>query len=287
MREDSPIGPAPVRPRRWVRRIVAAAAILVLSAVVSVIVLTSTAAVPNVKVAILDGGIDPTFPALAQVSIDVHPAPGSPSRVSKHGTAIAAILAENALYGSATGSPEIEILDVPTLDASGVGEVETLAAGIETAAQQDVDMVVAALGVEVDAPALEKAVSQAQEDGVTILAAAGNGIGAFASYPAQYEGVISVGALNKSGQRLRFTNTRAANLLAPGEDIRVEAPGGGTEQYSGTSPATAIAAGKIVACWPLIAPRTLDHTSRNTPVDQAIEESIKAQGKDPRGCNSL
>lgn len=278
---------APVHPRRWVQRALVAVVVIVFAMAAIFIVFTPVETVSKVRVAIIDGGIDPTYPALNKAKIEVRSVPGAPSRVSEHGSAMAAIMVESASAKPSTRSPTIEIVDVPALDVSGVGEVEDLATGITTATQQDVDMIVAALGTEMDVPELKEAVRQAQNDGVTIFSAAGNGIGDFASYPAQYEGVISVGALNKSGRRLRFTNTRATNLLASGEEIRVESPGGGAQPYSGTSPATAIAAGKIAACWPLIAPHTLDQTRRNTPVDQAIEESIEEQGKDPREFKSL
>lgn len=281
------MAPAPVYPRRWVKHALVAAVVIVFAMVAAVIVFTPVETVSKVRVAIIDGGIDPTYPALKKAKIEVRSVPGAPSRVSEHGSAMAAIMVESASAKPSTRSPTIEIVDVPALDVSGVGEVEDLATGITTATQQDVDMIVAALGTEMDAPELKEAVRQAQNDGVTIFSAAGNGIGDFASYPAQYEGVISVGALNKSGHRLRFTNTRATNLLASGEEIHILSPGGGTQSYSGTSPATAIAAGKVAACWPLIAPHTLDQTRRNTPVDQAIEESIEEQGKDPRECKSL
>lgn len=281
------MAPAPVYPRRWVKRALAAAVVIVFAMAATVIVFTAVETASKVRVAIIDGGIDPTYPALKKANIDVRSVPGAPSRVSEHGSAMAAIMVESASVKPSTRSPAIEIVDVPALDASGVGEVENLATGITTATQQDVNMIVAALGTEMDAPELKEAVRQAQNDGVAIFSAAGNGIGDFASYPAQYEEVISVGALNKSGHRLRFTNTRATNLLAAGEEIRILGPGGGTQSYSGTSPATAIAAGKIAACWPLIAPHTLDQTRRNTPVDQAIKEIIEAQGKDPRECKSL
>lgn len=281
------MAPAPVYPRRWVKHALVAAVVIVFAMVAAVIVFTPVETVSKVRVAIIDGGIDPTYPALKKAKIEVRSVPGAPSRVSEHGSAMAAIMVESASAKPSTRSPTIEIVDVPALDVSGVGEVEDLATGITTATQQDVDMIVAALGTEMDAPELKEAVRQAQNDGVTIFSAAGNGIGDFASYPAQYEGVISVGALNKSGHRLRFTNTRATNLLASGEEIHILSPGGGTQSYSGTSPATAIAAGKVAACWPLTAPHTLDQTRRNTPVDQAIEESIEEQGKDPRECKSL
>lgn len=281
------MAPASICPNGWVKPALLVTAIMVLTIVATAVDFTSAGTTSKVRVAIIDGGVDPNYPALNAANIDVRTIPGTPSRVSEHGSAMAAILVESAQSVTVARAPNIEILDIPALDASGVGEVESLTDGIETAAQQDVDVIVAALGVEMDTPELKEAVSQAQENGVFILAAAGNGIGSFTLYPAEYEEVISVGAVNKNGDRLRFTNTRASDLLAPGDNIRVESRGGGFQPYSGTSPATAIAAGKIVGCWPLIAPRNFDRSRRNTPVDQAIERSIEAQGKDPQECKSL
>ncbi|WP_193086686.1 S8 family serine peptidase, partial [Brevibacterium aurantiacum] len=154
-----------------------AAVVIVFAMVAIVIVFTPVETVSKVRIAIIDGGIDPTYPALNKAKIEVRSVPGAPSRVSEHGSAMAAIMVESASAKPSTRSPTIEIVDVPALDISGVGEVEDLATGITTATQQDVDMIVAALGTEMDAPELKEAVRHAQNDGVTIFSAAGNGIG--------------------------------------------------------------------------------------------------------------
>lgn len=58
---------------------------------------------------------------------------------------------------------------------------------------------------------LQNAVNYAYGKGVVIVAAAGNDGSSSISYPAAYNGVIAVGAINSSNQRADFSNTGASS----------------------------------------------------------------------------
>ena len=58
------MAPAPVYPRRWVKRALVAAVVIVFAMAATVIVFTPVETVSKFRVAIIDGGIDPTYPAL-------------------------------------------------------------------------------------------------------------------------------------------------------------------------------------------------------------------------------
>ncbi|WP_162619299.1 hypothetical protein [Brevibacterium aurantiacum] len=62
-----------------------AAVVIVFAMVAIVIVFTPVETVSKVRIAIIDGGIDPTYPALNKAKIEVRSVPGAPSRVSEHG----------------------------------------------------------------------------------------------------------------------------------------------------------------------------------------------------------
>lgn len=85
---------------------------------------------------------------------------------------------------------------------------------------------------------------------------------------------------------MKHTGLRSV-LLAPGEDVYAAGPAGGRKSYTGTSPATAVVAGKLAACWPLFDPHSLDQSNGNVPVDQAIASAIEKAGKVPRRRKSI
>ena len=69
-------------------------------------------------------------------------------------------------------------------------------------------------------PIIEEAVNQALEKNIVIVAAAGNTGDATPSYPAAYEGVISVGSTNEQKKLSNFSSFGPSiDVVAPGEGI--------------------------------------------------------------------
>ena len=84
---------------------------------------------------------------------------------------------------------------------------------------------------------LEKALERAAAQGIIVMAAAGNG-GPVARpvYPAAYESVVAVTAVDTTQQVFRLANRGDyLALAAPGVDLRHARPGGGYAASSGTS----------------------------------------------------
>ena len=220
------------------------------------------------KVALLDGGVDASQKETKDLPLEKVRVAALEDGFTAHGTQMAALLNSSMAAGN---PPSMSLIDIKVLDEHGRGDVEDLAWGIEQAITLDADMIVCSLAVEIDSPRLTAAVSRAVEQGIVVVAAAGNGIGSFQTYPAGYPGVLSIGALDENGDRRRFTNARAVAILAPGENIPVTV-GGEKQHLDGTSPATAIAAQQIITAWHDIDFSDLATLDANTRIEDAIRQ---------------
>lgn len=155
---------------------------------------------------------------------------------------------------------------------------------------------------------LQNAVSAARQAGVIILAAAGNNNSSTPFYPAAYDGVIAVCAVDASGQKAPYSNYGAwIDVAAPGGNVSVDLTGDGyvdgvlstlADQadhnitgynyvfYQGTSMACPHMAGVValmLAVNPALTPADLDSLlAGNHPSAPGIRitRDIGAEGKD-------
>ncbi|WP_212825957.1 S8 family serine peptidase [Polymorphospora rubra] len=110
-----------------------------------------------------------------------------------------------------------------------------------------------------DATALTGATAAFAAAGILFVAAAGNTgpfCGSIDDPPAPYADVLTVGAVNESGQVTDFSSRGPApdgsakpDLVAPGDDVLSAMPGGGYASNSGTSMATPQVAGVAALMW--------------------------------------
>jgi len=207
----------------------------------------------GVRVAVIDTGIDYTHPDLTGVyaggyNIITNNVTG-PMDDNGHGTHCAGILAatgsRNGIYGTAPG---VRLYAVKVLSNLGEGRVSDVIAGIFWARNNSIQVASMSLGLDQDSQALHDAVDEASADGVLIVAAAGNrgvasGSGDTMTYPAKYDNVLSVAAVNKYNHRAPWSSTgNHLSISAPGVNIRSAIPGG-YATYSGTSMAAPHVAG--------------------------------------------
>ncbi len=98
-------------------------------------------------------------------------------------------------------------------------------------------------------PFLVDAIRLCGERGTAVVAAAGNDGCECLHLPAAVPGVLTVGALGRSGRPLPSSNwgraDRSRGIMAPGEAIPAASTGGGVEPCTGTSYAAAIVSGVI------------------------------------------
>lgn len=209
------------------------------------------ASAAGVKIGLIDSAVEP-IPALARARIVRREFIADGDRVSsRHGTAIAALIAgdlpESGFFGVARG---VELLSAAVLE--GTGPESSLRTNVALVAQaldwllaQRAQVVNISLGGSANA-VLGRLVRETVKRGVVLVAAAGNGgPQAPAVYPAAYPGVIAVTAADSSNKVYPQANQGKYVLLtAPGVDVWI--PGKTVGRYvSGTSFASAFVSGAI------------------------------------------
>lgn len=213
----------------------------------------------GITVAVLDTGVDFKHPDLANQVIagpDLIDRDNDPQDLHGHGTHVAGTIAALSNNGIdiAGVSPEAKVLAVRVLDAQGQGSMSAIADGVLAAVNAGAQVINMSLGGPYDGLTLRRAVEQAQQAGVVVVAAAGNEGSTRQSYPAAYPGVLAVGATNAQDQRTNFSNYGTwVNIAAPGDRILSSRLGGGTTTMSGTSmaaPHVAAAAAMVKAAQP-------------------------------------
>ena len=101
--------------------------------------------------------------------------------------------------------------------------------------------------------------SLVEEDDVLVIAASGNGGNNALLYPASYEGVLSVGAVDESQNIASFSQYNdQVELAGPGVGVKSTVPGNNYASYSGTSMACPHVAGVAALVWSYFPSKTAD-----------------------------
>jgi thermitase len=177
-----------------------------------------------------------------------------------HGTHVAGIVAATINNGiGVAGISQSRIMAVKVLKYDGTGYWSNVASGIQWATDHGAKIVNLSLGGDCYdnskppkyiCATLETAVTYAYGSGVLIVAAAGNQYGGAIQYPALYDQVIAVTAIDQNNQIAPFSSIGSkAELTAPGVNIY------STYYYSqyaymdGTSMATPFVSGVAALIW--------------------------------------
>lgn len=192
----------------------------------------------DVVVALIDSGVRSTHEDLA-ANLWTAPDTGShgfdaiggsddPVDESGHGTAMAGIIGAvgNNGRGAVGVAWRVRIMACKFLDASNQGSISDAIRCMDFARENGARIINASWGLNQHSQALFEAVDRARQDGVIVVAAAGND-GAdtdFAPfYPAGFDldNVVSVAASTRADQRLFVSNfgVTSVDLAAPGEMI--------------------------------------------------------------------
>jgi len=186
----------------------------------------------SVKVAVIDTGIDYDHPDLAdnvKGGVSFVDYTSNYMDDNGHGTHVAGIIAavdnDEGVIGVA---PKVLLYAVKVLDSEGSGYVSDVIAGINWAVENGMQIISMSLGTNTDYDSLRQACDNAYNAGVLLVAAAGNDASRFTvrfgidtiDYPARYDSVIAVGAINQEDERPSWSSTGPElELAAPGVDI--------------------------------------------------------------------
>lgn len=203
------------------------------------------------SVAILDTGIDKEHPDLKikdgisfiENVLDFDDDNG-------HGTHLAGIIGAQKNNIGMTGiSPDADLYAVKVLDKDTNGKYSTVVKGIDWAIEHKVNIILMSLGGKKESIFFEEAIKKAYEKGIILISSAGNEgykEGNSILYPAKFDSVIAVGALDSKNKR-NFLSSKGEQLelMAPGVKIFSTWKDGTYKLQGGTSMAAAHVAGVV------------------------------------------
>ncbi|MCK8816369.1 S8 family peptidase [Natroniella sulfidigena] len=253
----------------------------------------------DVTVAVLDTGIDVNHPDLNGLVIDgknfTSDAEDDFYDRNGHGTHVAGSIGALANDQGVVGvNWEVSLLSAKVLADNGSGSNLSTAQGVKWAVDNGADIINLSLGSPFPSATVKEAIDYAYQKDVTVIAAAGNGgndrVGdPDLKYPAQFETVISVGAVDQNLELTSFSNYgRELDFVAPGQHIYSTVPYGRyldsyleevvEDEYvrlSGTSmaaPHVAGVAALILAEEPDLTPEEIKERLQRTAQDLGAED---------------
>ena len=236
----------------------------------------------GVTVAVIDSGVNPNISDLAGSVINgpdytgVRTSPRNPNW-GLHGTWMASMIAGHGSDGGPSSlgpdgiagvAPEAKILSIrviPDKEDPGYQAYnkepeqqiqDELAKGIMTAVTDHARVISMSIGYSAPSGAVRAAIDYAYQHGTVLVASSGNSGNndtqhgahrpgmAPVSFPAEYPGVIGVGAVTAGGQPASFSSGNlSVQVAAPGKGVPAQGANGLYYTVDGTSPACALVAG--------------------------------------------
>ncbi len=247
----------------------------------------------KVIVAVIDTGMDKNHPELKNALLPGYNAanPMNQPAIDMHGTHVAGIIAaeKNNGVGGYGVNPYVKILPVDVFDRGWGATDYSIAQGIDYAVAKGAKVINMSLGGPFTSPIIEESVKKAIDKGVVVVAAAGNEASDWVSYPAGYEGVISVGSINKEKKLSYYSNYgTSVDIVAPGEEVYSTVydyeKKSSFIKASGTSMASPVVAGVaalLLTKYPNLTPAQVEYVLEHTATD------LGSYGFDEKFANGL
>lgn len=192
----------------------------------------------DVTVGLIDTAINPDHESFASSRLEVLRLDPSARDGSsqQHGTAVASLLVGTGGSGTPGLLPNGRLIGVDAFRANDRAEVYDLARAIDILAGRNVSVINMSLSGP-DNAVLAKAIQLAAGKKIGLVAAAGNdGPGAKAAFPAAYDEVIAVTAVDRQKKPYRRANRGDyIDLAAPGVGVWAAASVAGARPKTGTS----------------------------------------------------
>ena len=201
------------------------------------------------RLAVLDSGLLPGSGAEGNVvgRFDALDPTRSLSDPAGHGTQMALIASGAVQPDGATESSEgVPLVAIRAFDANGQTSNFALMRALTYAMDQGARVINLSWGSETDSGFVANAIAYAQSRGAVVVAAAGNEPTGRTVYPAAYQGVVAVAALDASGKP--WSNSNYGNFVdvaAPGAATMPVGYQGSAGSYAGTSIASAYVAREL------------------------------------------
>jgi Subtilase family len=265
----------------------------------------------GVLVAVIDSGVSPSISDLAG-SVTEGPnlsgvnTPPSNASWGVHGTWMASLIVGHGHGDGSSGiegvAPQSRVLSIRVVTDRGdpnFGKYEqesnaqvqrALARAITVATRRGADVISMSLGYGAASRPVRVALQNALDHGVVVVASSGNsGDTASAlstgqapySFPADYPGVLGVGAVTQTGSAASFSsNNLSVEIAAPGVKVPAQGRDGQYWLVSGTSPACALTAGVaalIKSRYPHLSPALVDQAITSTaqnPPPQGYDDRV-------------
>ncbi|WP_289142088.1 S8 family peptidase [uncultured Brevibacillus sp.] len=179
----------------------------------------------DVIVAVVDTGVDMNHPEFAGKLVEgynVLEDNNKPQDDNGHGTHVSGVIAAktNNKDGIAGMTWKSKLMPIKAIGADGSGSAVDIAQGIYWATDHGADVINLSVGNYTSSAALKEACQYAFQKNVVLVAASGNDASDQPSYPAAYDEVLSVAAVDHRKERADFSNFgEHVDVSAPGVDI--------------------------------------------------------------------
>lgn len=194
----------------------------------------------DVKVAILDSGINEK--ELIHKRYNTFTNNEETEDQFNHGTKVF-----NVIRDAAPKDQQATYYDIQVLNEQGLGTVENVCEGIEKAIEFEVDIISMSLGFNEHNDQLYNCVKKAIDKNIIVAAASGDTLSTKTDYPAKYEEVLSIAAVDNDNSLFSFSSTGKIDFVASGVDVQTMNNKYEKVKESGSSIATANFVGVLMS----------------------------------------
>jgi len=172
----------------------------------------------------------------------------NPTDDNGHGTYVAGIIGAKShnSIGISGIAPNCKLLNLKAFNSNGYGREEDVVSAIFYAINAGARIINMSFGDKVYSQLFKDALDYAFSQGIILVGSSGNTGNDELHYPSSFDGVISVGAVNKYNAVATFSSYGSTlDLVAPGVSILTTNKEGGYSEISGTSAAAPFVTGAV------------------------------------------